>query len=340
MRIGLVGYGVGGRYFHAPFILAAGGCELVGVVARSAQRVADVRDDMPGMPVFGSLSELLDAGVDAVTISTPPQTRRELVLEAIGRGVHVIADKPFAPTAAAGRELVDVANERGVLLSVFHNRRWDTDVTTLRGVLDSGSLGEIWRFDSRFDLDEAQTLEAGPEGGLLRDLGSHVVDQALWLFGPARKVLAHLDWLDLPEGPTDAGFVLTISHASGTHSHVSASKANRTVSRELRVFGSLGSYVSSQSDVQAQAIFAGSRPADDLDAWGYEIEERWGTLATVAGSRRVPSMQGSYADYYARFAAAVAGTGPQPVPAAEAVDTLAVLDAARLSAAEGVSVPV
>src|SRR6478752_10312165 len=186
MRVGLVGYGVGGRYFHAPFILAAGGCELVGVVARSAQRVADVRDDMPGMPVFGSLSELLDAGVDAVTISTPPQTRRELVLEAIGRGVNVIADKPFAPTAAAGQALVDAAAAAGVLLSVFHNRRWDTDITTLRAVLDEGLLGEVWRFDSRFDLDAPQTLEAGPDAGLLRDLGSHLVDQALWLLGPAQ----------------------------------------------------------------------------------------------------------------------------------------------------------
>src|ERR1700712_2207277 len=147
MRIGLVGYGVGGRYFHAPFIVAAEGCERVGVVARSEQRVTDARSDFPTMPVFGSLTELLDSGVDAVTISTPPHTRRELVLEAVERGVPVIADKPFAPTAAAGGELVDAANERGVLLSVFHNRRWDTDITTLRSVLEGGSLGDIWRFD-------------------------------------------------------------------------------------------------------------------------------------------------------------------------------------------------
>ena len=212
MRIGLVGYGVGGRYFHAPFIEAADGCEFVGVVARAAQRVTEVHEDLPGMPVFGSLGEMLDVGVDAVAISTPPQTRRELVLEAIGRGVHVVADKPFAPTAADGQDLVDAAAAAGVLLNVFHNRRWDTDITTLRGVLDSGALGDIWRFDSRFDLDQPQTLEAGPAGGLLRDLGSHLVDQALWLFGPAQRVSANLDWVELPEGRTDAGFVIAISH--------------------------------------------------------------------------------------------------------------------------------
>ena len=338
MRLGLVGYGVGGRYFHAPFIEAAAGCELVGVVARSPQRVAAATADLPGVPVYPTLGALLDAGVDAVTITTPPQTRRELVLEAVGRGVHVIADKPFAPTAVAGRELVDAADAKGVLLSVFHNRRWDTDITTLRGVLDSGAVGEVWRFDSRMDQDGADTFEAGPEGGLLRDLGSHVVDQALWLLGPAERVSANLDWVDPPEGRTDAGFVITITHAGGAHSHLSASKLNHLENRELRLLGSLGSYVSSQTDVQAQAVFAGRRPAGDPDGWGYEAEERWGVLSTAEGSRAVPSAQGRYADYYAQFAAAVAGTGPQPVPAVEALGTLAVLDAARLSAAEGITV--
>ena len=169
-------------------------------------------------------------------------------------------------------------------------------------------------------------------------LDSVTVDQALWLLGPARLVSANLDWVELAEGRTDAGFVVTITHASGAHSHLSSSKVNRLESRELRLFGSEGSYVSTQTDVQAQAVFAGRRPLDDLDGWGYEIAERWGTLSTADGSRRVPSAQGAYADYYTRFAAAVSGTGPQPVPGAEAVATLAVLDAARISAAKGVTV--
>lgn len=189
--------------------------------------------------MFRSMGELIDSGVDAVTITTPSQTRRQLVLEALGRGVNVIADKPFAPTAAAGRDLVEAARAAGLLLSVFHNRRWDTDIRTLRKVLEAGTLGEIWRFYSRFDLDQTESLEAGPDGGLRRDLGSHLVDQALWLFGSARTVSANLDWLDLPEGRTDAGFVITISHVGGVHSHVSASKVNHVESRELRVLGSL-----------------------------------------------------------------------------------------------------
>jgi predicted dehydrogenase len=338
MRIGLVGYGVGGKLFHAPYIEAAAGCQLVGVVTRSPERRRLVAADLPRVPVYDSLPALIAAGVDAVAISTPPATRRALVLEALAAGVHVIADKPFAPSAEAGRELVAAAEDAGVLLSVFHNRRWDTDITTAREVLDGRELGEIWRFDSRFDLDQAETLEPGQEGGLLRDLGSHLVDQALWLLGPVETVFASLDRVERPEGLTDAGFVLTLTHASGAHSHVSASKVNRTVSRELRIFGSGGSYVSSQTDVQTAAILAGHRPVDNPSGWGYEDENRWGVLSTAAGAVPVPSAQGAYFRLYEQFAAAVAGRGAQPVPGREAVATLEVLDAARVSAADGRSV--
>ena len=215
IKLGVVGYGVGGRYFHTPFIEAAEGVELAGVVTRSPVRRSEVEQDWPGVPVFDSLGALLDSGVDAVTITTPPDTRRELVLEALSGGVHVVADKPFAPTADVGRELAAAAESSGLLLSVFHNRRWDADIRTLAAVIDSGRLGELWRVHSRFDLDDPETLEAGPGGGLLRDLGSHVVDQMVWLLGDVRSVNAHLDWLDLPEGRTDAGFTIEMEHAVG-----------------------------------------------------------------------------------------------------------------------------
>jgi len=127
MRLGLVGYGVGGRYFHAPFIQAAVGVELAGVVTRSPQRRRELAADYPGVPVYDDIGQLLAAGVDAVTITTPPETRRELVLTAIAAGVHVIADKPFAPDAAGGRDLDRAARDAGVALNVFHNRRWDAD---------------------------------------------------------------------------------------------------------------------------------------------------------------------------------------------------------------------
>jgi predicted dehydrogenase len=341
MRVGLVGYGAGGRYFHAPFIAAARGVELAGIVARSPDRLATAAADHPDVPVYPNLTAMLAAGgLDAVTITTPPQTRHALVMEAISAGVHVIADKPFAPNAEGARKLDAAARRRGVVLGVFHNRRYDADFRTLKKLVDGGRLGRLWRVHSRMDLDDPHTLEAGPTGGLLRDLGSHVVDQMLFLLGPVVSVDAELDVIDRPEGPTDASFMLTLRHANGIHSHLSASKLNHLAVRSFRAYGENGSYEQSGTDVQAQAIFAGRRPLDDLAGWGYERQELWGTLNTIAGAERVPSEQGRYHDYYEGFARAVAEGTPPPVTAAEAVKVLAVLDAARVSAAEGRVVPV
>ena len=335
VRLGVVGYGAGGRLFHAPFVEAATGVTLAGVVTRSAARAAEVRSDWPGVPVYGSLAELLAAGVDAVTITTPPDTHHDLALEAIALGVHPLVDKPFAPSAALAREMADAAQAAGVVLNVFHNRRWDADIRTLARVLSDGSLGELWRVYSRMDQDAPDQVTAGPGHGLLLDLGSHVVDQLLWLLGPVRSVSAHLDWVDLPEGRTDGGFTLDLTHVSGVASFVESSKLGHVSVRELRAYGSKGSYSARGTDVQADAVAAGRRPADDPERWGYEEPEHWGTLATATGETRVPSAQGRWQDLYTQFAAAIRGDGEQPVPAAEAIGTLDVLDAARRSALDG-----
>ena len=219
VRLGVVGYGVGGRCFHTPFIEAAEGIELAGVVTRSPVATGRGRRRTGrACPSSTASRHSLASGVDAVTITTPPETRRELVLEALAAGVHVMADKPFAPTADVGRELAAAADSAGVLLSVFHNRRWDADIRTLAAVVGSGRLGELWRVHSRFDLDDPATLEAGPGGGLLRDLGSHLVDQMLWLLGDVRSVNAHLDWLDLPTGAPTPSFCIEMEHTSGVRS--------------------------------------------------------------------------------------------------------------------------
>jgi predicted dehydrogenase len=339
IQLGLVGYGAGGRYFHAPFISAADGVELAGVVTRSPRRRAELAADFPGLPVFDSMADLIAHGVDAVTITTPPQTRRELVLEALAAGVAVIADKPFAPSAERGRELVAAADAAGLPLCVFHNRRWDADVRTLAAVLQAGSLGQVWHVHSRFDLDQPDTLETGPGGGLLRDLGAHLVDQLIWLLGPVQSVYAELDEVDRQvDGQStrlDCGFRIALHHIDGVRSHVSSSKLNHFHERELRAYGSAGSYVARGTDVQAEAIFAGERPASSGSAWGYERPERWGHLRLAAGTSAVPSERGAYHDYYSQFAAAMRDEAPFPVPGGEAIHTLQVLDAARTSAVDG-----
>jgi predicted dehydrogenase len=331
MRIGLIGYGTGGRFFHAPFIEAADGTELVGVVTRSERRRAELHGDYPHIPVFDTPADLYAKGVDAVTITTPPETRRDLVLEALAAGVHVVADKPFAPDARAGRELADAAKSADRVLSVFHNRRWDTDIRTLAAVLGTGELGELWRIESRFELDQPDLLEGGPQGGLLRDLGAHLVDQAIWLLGPVQSVHADLDWVNRTGHDLDCRFAITLFHRSGVRSYLSSSKLNHMRVRELRAFGSHGGYWSNGTDVQAEAVFAGHRPVDNQASWGYEREDLWGTLSTDSEERRVPSAQGAYQDFYTRFAAAVRDNQPPPVTADEAIHVLEVLDAARLS---------
>ena len=185
------------------------------------------------------------------------------------------------------------------------------------------------------DQDDPATLERGPSGGLLRDLGSHLVDQALWLFGPAAFVYATVDWIQEDALRTDAAFMIAITHRSGVRSYLSSSKVSGLVSRELRLLGSRGNYVSDQTDVQAQAVFAGRKPIDDLEEWGRETEARWGTL-TIAGSSgtKIASEQSAYQDFYTQFAAAARGDADQPVPAIDAIATLKVLDAARTSASE------
>ncbi|BDR15856.1 Gfo/Idh/MocA family oxidoreductase [Vibrio sp. STUT-A11] len=335
MRIGLVGYGVGGQYFHAPFIEASEELELTGIVARSESKRVQIEKDFPGMPVFDSLTSMIKSGtVDAVTITTPPETRRDLVLEAIEAGVHVVADKPFAPSAQVAQGLIDAANDKGVLLCAFHNRRFDTDVRTLRKVMDEGHLGRIWRMHSRLDCDEPATLEVGPTGGLLRDLGSHVVDQAIYLLGPVTSIHAHLDEVELPEGPTNASFALTLKHKNGATSFLSASKLNRVQMKEFLVYAEKGSFQSQMSDVQAQAIFDGKRPVNDPQNWGYEVETRWPLLRNQSGEYAIASEQGAYFEYYNQFAKAVTEGKEPPVLSDEVLQVLKILDAAVVSARE------
>lgn len=336
MKLGLVGYGFGGRVFHAPYLEAAEGIEIAGVVARSADKIAALARDLPGVPVYASLSDMIKVGgIDAVTITTPPETHKPLVLEAVAARLHVMCDKPFAPTLADAMEMAEAARGAGVLLSVFHNRRWDTDFRTLADLVGQGRLGTVTRVHNRMDFDQPETLEAGPGGGLLRDLGSHIVDQMLVLLGRAVAVDAQVDYVDLPEGRTDAGFAIHIAHESGAHSYVSATKSNFLSAREIGAYGSLGTYVVNGTDVQARRVIEGHKPADDPGGWGIEPEEAWGTLHRHGGADTIPSVQSKIQDLYSEFALAVAEGGEGPVSIQTALHTVEVLDAARLAAQTG-----
>jgi predicted dehydrogenase len=332
VRIGLVGYGKGGRFFHAPLIDAADGCELAGVVARSPRRRADLAADRPGVPAHGSLVELAAAGVDAVAVTTPLDTHEALVREAIALGLPVVCDKPFAPDAATARDLVRAAERAGVLLTVYQNRRWDADFLTLRSVLASGELGEVRELESRMEqvVPDAGVPTTG--GGVLRDLGSHAVDQAVVLFGPVRSVFAEVS----PELGAEDRVFLALRHRSGVSSHVVAGLTLRGEPRSrFRVVGSRATCVVEDDDGLTERLLAGRTAAGDGDAWGRVPPERWARIWRAGTGVPVPSARGAWTEFYAGLARAVRGEGPVPVDPADAVAVLEVLDAARESAVSG-----
>ena len=332
VRIGLVGYGFGGRRFHAPLIAAAAGAELAGVVTRSPERRAELEDDHPGTPAFDTLTDLAAAGAEAVAISTPADTHMPLLHEAVGLGLAVVVDKPFALDADAGRAAVEAARRAGVVLSVYQNRRWDSDLLTVRRLLDRGELGDLVRFESAFErFDRAAPPASG--GGILRDFGSHLVDQALLLFGPVASVYAEL--LERPEhGGLDHGFFAALRHRGGTISHLAGNWTEGAPAPRFRVTGTDGSYVVDGMDGQEAALIAGRSPATEGDRWGVEPEARWGVLQRGDAREPVPSERGRWDTYYPAFAAAVRGEGPVPVDPRDAVASLNVIDAIRTSAAK------
>ena len=338
VRIGLVGYGFGGRYFHAPLIAGAPGCVLAGVVTRSPPRRVQVADAHPGVPVFDSVVDLVGAGVDAITVCTPAATHTAVTDDVVQRGIPVVCDKPFAMNADAARHTVELAERAGTLITAYQNRRWDSDLLTVRRLLDAGELGEVRRFESTFERWAADSKPPAAGGGLLRDFGSHLVDQALLLFGPVHQVYAETHELE-PELEDD--FQLLLAHDGGARSRLSGAWRQGAPAPRIRVTGSEGSFVTSAPmDGQEQALIDGRTPAGDGGDWGRELETAWGSLSRGEERRAIPSERGRWDLFYEQFARAVRGDGPAPVDPRDAVATATVLDAARRSAAEGRSVDV
>ncbi|MEU2351231.1 Gfo/Idh/MocA family oxidoreductase [Modestobacter sp. NPDC049651] len=333
VRFGLVGYGFGGRWFHAPLLAAAPECELVAVVTSSPERRALVGREHPGAATVGSLAELVAAGVEAVAVSTPADTHSEVTDAALDLGLAVVCDKPFALDAAAARASVERAQRLGLPLSPYQNRRWDSDFRTVRALVDDGRLGTVTRFESRF---ERFTPDAGPGragGGTLLDFGAHLVDQALVLLGPVTGVYA--EWRVRENGLDDDVFV-ALTHAGGARSHLAGSWSEGAPGLRFRVTGTTGSYVvDGPMDVQESQLLAGHTPATLGGRWGAEPEERWGRLRRGDEAEVVPTLPGAWSEFYPAFARAVRGEGPVPVDPADAVATATVLDAARRSATEG-----
>ena len=342
-RVALLGFGVAGRVFHAPLIAATVGLELAAIVTSSPDRTRWARHAYPSAIVFDNPEAVWShaSQFDAVVVAGPNAMHAPLAHRALEAGLAVVVDKPLAVTADDARGLIAASESSGVPLTVFLNRRWDGDFLTVRRLIAEGRVGEVRQFESRFTWwqptpgpgwkSSATTAEGG---GTLYDMGPHLIDQAIQLFGPVRSVSAQLDRIDPASIADDHAFV-RLEHESGVRSRLWMSPQVPLAAPRFWVLGTDAGYIQSGLDPQQGQLAEGVGPADR--SYGTSPRSRWGRLGTDANSELVPTDRGAYQEFYAAFSRALAGEGELPVDPAEAVVTLELIETLHRSP-EGVDV--
>lgn len=346
VRAGIIGYGLAGVVFHAPLIAATPGMEVAAIVTRDPQRQARARRDFPAAAIYATAEEMLATPerLDLVVVAAPNRAHVPLGIAALEAGLPVVIDKPVAPSSAGAERLIETARRTGKLLTVFQNRRWDNDFLTVRQLIAGDVLGPVLHFESRFERFRPVPTPGAwrelpdPEeaGGLLFDLGAHLVDQAMRLFGAPTSVYAEVAERR-PGAVVDDDVFVALRFAGGQVAHLWASAVPRRSGPRFRVIGMRGVYEKWELDPQEDALRTGMRPGDE--DWGREPRERWGRLITEVGGLTVDgvveTLPGSYESYYALLRDALINNGPPPVDPAEALHAMRVIEAARASARTG-----
>lgn len=330
IRTGLIGYGLSGARFHAPLLAAEPAFSLAAVATRRADEVAR---DWPGARVLSQDALLADPSLELVIIATPNDSHAALAERALLAGKHVVVEKPFTLDSEEALRLEALARERGRCLTVFHNRRWDGDFLTVRQLLEQGRLGRLFSFESHFDRFRPQVKvrwkeEDVPGGGTLWDLGAHLIDQALQLFGLPESITADLGQQRTGARATD-WFHLLLRYGELRVLLHSGSVVHEPWPRFV-LQGEAEAWSKYGLDPQEEQLGAGLRPG--MAGWGVEPPERSGRLS-LGGS--MPGLPGRYEDFYRQLAAAIAGEGPVPVTAESAAQVIRVIEAAVRSAQEG-----
>lgn len=335
LRIAVIGYGLGGAAFHAPVIAATPGTCVAAIVTGDAERAADARARYPDADIVPTADRLWESTdrLDVAVVTTPNRTHVALARAALDAGLHVVVDKPIAPTAAEARALIEQARARGRVLTVYQNRRWDADFLTLRALLDDGALGEVFRFESRFERWRTepkpgwrQKPDPQEAGGILYDLGPHLIDQALTLFGPVRDIYAELD-RRRPGSAVDDDVFLALTHTNGVRSHLWMNVISASAAPRFRVLGARATWTKYGLDVQEAKLRAGE--AIRAPSFGEEPEAAWGTLEHGDARRRTRSVAGDYRLFYARLIDAVRTGAAPPVDPNDALAALEIIAAAR-----------
>lgn len=334
IRTALVGFGLGGRLFHAPFVAADPDLELAAVVTGDPGRAAAARAEHPGAEIVPDLDTLLarapELGLDLAVISTPPARHAEQATAALEAGLHVVVDKPLTVTAQEGHALVALAGRVGRTITPYQNRRWDGDFLTVGEVVAAGDLGDVHRLESRFERwkpTETKAWKAGPSAtglGVLYDLGAHLIDQAVQLLGPVVDAYAELRHRRAGEGADDDSFV-ALQHAGGAVSHLWMSAVVAQPGPRFRVVGSRGGLTTWGLDPIEDQLAGGARPGDE--GFGRREVDVDGVLVVPAeDDRRLPLRLGDYGAFYRGVAEAVAHGAPPPVDARDSVAVIELIE--------------
>src|SRR6266436_3111238 len=344
IEVGLVGFGLAGRAFHAPVIRAVPGLHLAAIVQRSGTEAAQ---KYPDVRIVGSLDELLSiAAIRLVVIATPNDTHYPFARQCLEAGRDVVVDKPFTTTLEEAVSLVQFAKSANRLLTVYQNRRYDGDFQAIRKLVADGTLGRVVRFETSYDRFRPQ-LKPGawretsrPGSGILFDIAPHLIDHALVLFGLPEAVTADVR-IERENAVADDAFDITLHYSNGLRAVLRSSILAAAPRPRFLVLGTQGSFLKQSFDPQEMNLRVGNIPANT--SWGYEPEENWGVLTIPAGDafadRRIPSASCDYRDYYANVRDAILGLAELAVTPEWSLGVMRLLELARASSQKRCTMP-
>jgi len=334
IKAALLSYGMSGKVFHAPFLQLHPGFELIGSWERSKQLI---QQDYPEVKSYASLDEVLASDAELVIVNTPVDTHFEYAKKVLEAGKHALVEKAFTTTAAEAEELMHLAKDKGLKLTVFQNRRWDSDLKTAKSVLDQKLLGDIVEAEIRFDrYNPNLSPKAWKEGtnagaGVLKDLGPHIIDQALYLFGYPEAVFADIRTVRENSQVDDNIDILLYYADKRVRLHAGFFNKEQLPAYVLQ--GRTGTFLKNRGDIQEDTLKTGAKP--NLDKWGTEPAENAGTLNTTINGEHVkkiiPTLQGNYYDLFDGVYKSIIQDKPEPVTAEDGLRTMKIIDAALAS---------
>lgn len=332
IEVGVIGFGFAGRVFHAPVIGAVEGLRLAAILSRSGE--CDPR--YPETAFVRTMDELLRRKVELVVVCTPNVSHHEMAKRCLLAGCHVVVDKPFTTTFAEAEELIAVARHAGRVLSVYHNRRYVGDFRTVQHLLAQGELGRVAIYETHFDRfrpglkADAWRERAEPGAGVWFDLGPHLLDQAMVLFGTPEAITADIR-IEREGAAVDDAFDVTL-HYPRMRAVLRATMLAAEPGPTFAIHGTGGSYVKYGLDPQEDALKAGRTPKEP--DWDAEPEEMWGTLTTAEGTRCVPTLRASFTEYYENVRDAIGGEAMLAVLPEDALRVMRALELAVESSRE------